>query len=237
MQFEDYTYVFVITYARSGSTLLQSLLNSVPGVQIRGENNNALFHMFRTFQAVQQAKALHGKQATARDTPWYGAENLTPASFKRNLLNLFVAGVLKPSDDAKVIGFKEIRHIPFFMSETEFNQYCQFILNSFPKAKIIFNSRNPVDVSKSAWLREQPSATVIRGVRAADERFRKFAIRAPEMAKRVIHLEYDKYIQDDGEIHRLFDFLGFEYDKARVRGVMDKRLTHAQLHQSSQAGT
>lgn len=233
MQFEDYTYVFVITYARSGSTLLQSLLNSVPGVQIRGENNNALFHMFQTFQAVQQAKAQHGKLVTDKDTPWYGADKLTPAYFKRNLLNLFVAGVLKPSEDAKVIGFKEIRHIPFFMSDTEFNQYCQFILNSFPQAKIIFNSRNPVDVSKSAWLREQPSATVIRGVRLTDERFRKFASRTPEIAKRVIHLEYDKYTREDGEVRRLFDFLGFEYDDARVRAVMGKRLTHAQLNQST----
>ena len=32
----DLDYVFVVTYARSGSTLLQALLNACPGVQIRG---------------------------------------------------------------------------------------------------------------------------------------------------------------------------------------------------------
>jgi len=32
-------YVFVVTYGRSGSTLMQGLLNALPGVLVRGESS------------------------------------------------------------------------------------------------------------------------------------------------------------------------------------------------------
>ena len=38
----DLGYVFVMTYGRSGSTLLMGLLNTIPGYLIRGENDDAL---------------------------------------------------------------------------------------------------------------------------------------------------------------------------------------------------
>ena len=39
-------YVFVMTYGRSGSTLLMGLLNTIPGYLIRGENDDALRFLF-----------------------------------------------------------------------------------------------------------------------------------------------------------------------------------------------
>jgi hypothetical protein len=44
---------FVVTYGRSGSTLLQGLLNSIPRYCIRGENYNAMFYMFRAYQQLE----------------------------------------------------------------------------------------------------------------------------------------------------------------------------------------
>ena len=42
---EDLGYLFVLTYGRSGSTLLQGILNSIPGYLVRGENRQILFHL------------------------------------------------------------------------------------------------------------------------------------------------------------------------------------------------
>ena len=39
-------HVFVMTYGRSGSTLLMGLLNSIPGYLIRGENRHAMRHLY-----------------------------------------------------------------------------------------------------------------------------------------------------------------------------------------------
>ena len=48
----NYQHVLIITYGRSGSTLLQGLLNSIDGCIVRGENYDACKGLFRTYQAV-----------------------------------------------------------------------------------------------------------------------------------------------------------------------------------------
>ncbi len=50
-------YLFVMTYGRSGSTLVSGLLNAVPGYLVRGENRNALLHLFRYHQSLATEKA------------------------------------------------------------------------------------------------------------------------------------------------------------------------------------
>jgi hypothetical protein len=39
---DDLGYVFVMTYGRSGSTLLMGLLNTIPGYLVRGENDDGM---------------------------------------------------------------------------------------------------------------------------------------------------------------------------------------------------
>ena len=39
-------HVFVMTYGRSGSTLLMGILNSIPGWLLRGENRHAMRHLY-----------------------------------------------------------------------------------------------------------------------------------------------------------------------------------------------
>ena len=46
-------FVFVVTYGRSGSTLLQNVLNTIPGYCIRGENANTLAHLAKACHAVE----------------------------------------------------------------------------------------------------------------------------------------------------------------------------------------
>lgn len=40
-------YLFVATYGRSGPTLLQASLNSIPGYRIRGENGGVVYNLYR----------------------------------------------------------------------------------------------------------------------------------------------------------------------------------------------
>ena len=46
--------VFVITYGRSGSTLLQNMFNALPGYVLRGENNNILSSLVQSWEALRQ---------------------------------------------------------------------------------------------------------------------------------------------------------------------------------------
>ena len=48
------TSLFVVTYGRAGSTLLQNMLNALPGVTLRGENNNLLAPLVAGWQGLRQ---------------------------------------------------------------------------------------------------------------------------------------------------------------------------------------
>ena len=75
MNFES---ILIITYGRSGSTLLQGVLNAIDGVLIRGENMNMCFHMFKTYQAILTSKS---KSERSPQSPFFGAKLLDEKYF------------------------------------------------------------------------------------------------------------------------------------------------------------
>ena len=71
----DLRYVFIVSYGRSGSTLVQGVLNSVPGYLIRGENRAAPFRLYQFHQGITAAgdRFSRKEQLTSRDS-WYGID-------------------------------------------------------------------------------------------------------------------------------------------------------------------
>ena len=71
---ERLDFVFVVTYGRSGSTLLMGLLNSIPGFLIRGENWDALHHLFRFHQTLEDgSRRWEPARLRQRTHPFFGA--------------------------------------------------------------------------------------------------------------------------------------------------------------------
>src|SRR5215213_881342 len=67
-------YVFVVTYGRSGSTLLMGLLNSIPGYLVRGENWDALHHLFEFHRTLEDGSRKWDRARLRQRThPFYGA--------------------------------------------------------------------------------------------------------------------------------------------------------------------
>ena len=223
MGLNDYRYIFLITYARSGSTLLQSLINVAAGVQVRGENKNALFYLFKCYCALRDtaSRGRAGKQ-NSPDTPWYGAGNVKPKWFLTAALERFVTAVLSPEADVTVTGFKEIRHTAYFMSRDDFAGYMQFLLDFFPNSKIVFNSRDPNSVRNSSWLANENPANVMRDVQECDIRFAIFN----ESSNRSIHMKYEEYVDDHRKVEILYKFLELNFDKDSVERVFAKPLAH-----------
>lgn len=220
----NYRYVFLVTYARSGSTLLQSLINSAPNVQVRGENNNTLFHLFRSHEAVLDTaeRGRFGQQASP-DEPWFGAGAVKPVWYLNSMIDRFVNTVLSPDDGVKVTGFKEIRYIPYYMKDDEFDLYMDFLVKNFPDARIIFNSRNAEAVSRSGWHVQEDPVKLIETVRQSDERFAAYTVKSDHAR----HMIYDQYVADHSLIRQMFDFLDLPFDADRVEAVFAKPLTHA----------
>jgi hypothetical protein len=76
------TWLVVVTYGRSGSTLVQGLLNAMPGVLVRGEHQFALLTLFRVHQQLVAVRARYGELSRERGpwAAWFGADVLAPAA-------------------------------------------------------------------------------------------------------------------------------------------------------------
>ncbi|RMB12445.1 sulfotransferase [Eilatimonas milleporae] len=215
-------FVFVVTYGRSGSTLLQTLLQSIDGYFFRGENANAFLPVFDSYRrALSLRHKFNIRRPVPPTGPWYGADEVDPDAYARALTDVFIRQVLRPSAGARVVGFKEIRYheIP----ETLFEPYLDFIRDMFAPAKIIFNMRDWRAVIKSSWWATMLEGKVRDMVETADAAYRDYADRHADSC---FLLNYDDYKADPEALKPLFDFLGEPFSPDHVRGLMTNRLKH-----------
>lgn len=218
-------YVFIVTYGRSGSTLLQNMLNAIPGYQIRGENNDALFHLVKSWASIVDAEPLHGlrtlKEVTDQTHPWYGGENISPDAYGEALADAFVRSVLRPDEGVRVSGFKEIR---FHEHPVFFSRHLDFIHAYFPNARFVINTRDHRGVAKSGWWSKRPFDKVSKELSSAEKIFESYLEAHPD---RCIKMHYDDYANDVRAFAPLFEFLGEELDEDVALAVMGQRLEHA----------
>jgi len=199
--------VFVVTYGRSGSTLLQGLLNAIPGYRIYGENAGFLFKLQESYEALLSAHShLANPKNDNESQPWFGSsrfdEEFVTLEFRR-----FVNKMLfQPYVDRayRVFGFKEIRFNE--IGHEKIDKYLKFVKTLFPKAAVIFNTRNIGDVLKSGWWRSNYWAGLPKQLSDFHEFCDRFSKENPDYS---IHITYDELILPDRkEVYRLFDFLG-----------------------------
>lgn len=211
---EDLSYVFVVTYGRSGSTLLQGILSSTPGVMIRGENGGVLADLFRFHDTVR-----HHQQRLARpqplppNHPWWGIDDYPTAIALRDMRLLMLETVLRPEPETRVVGFKEIVWYPERLPE-----YLQFVRDVFPGARFVLNTRNLADVARSKWWAGRPEA--LTELHALEERYVAAVEGLGDVAYRV---HYDDYVHDPGRLRGLFEWLDEPFDEARVSQVLAVR--------------
>lgn len=225
-------YVFIVTYGRSGSTLLQNVLNAIPGYLIRGENDNLLYHLARAWMVGRDSPEIRKRRESmakgaspdprygTQIDPWYGAELINPPELGKRLAQVFTHQVLRPQDDTRVTGFKEIR---FHLARDDMERYLDFMLFFFPNSRIVFNTRDLAAVKKSGWWASYSDDAFMAEIGDADRRFRAYA---DSHAKRTITMHYDDYKGKPEAFHPLFDFLEEPYDRDHVAGVIGQQLDH-----------
>jgi len=166
-------YVFVVTYGRSGSTLVQGMLNAMPRTLVRGENGLYVQHLFRAWQAADVIRQKR-KGAPARRTSnaFFGINALTRQRFVRSAHRLVVGGILGNEDgkDYDRIGFKEVDWHQIAPEETE--PFFAWLDDVCPGAKYVLNTRDVEQVLGSGfWQRQdadQAMAAITRVIEIQD---------------------------------------------------------------------
>lgn len=210
----DLRYLLIVAYGRSGSTLLQGLLNSIPGYLVRGENRQAVHRLFEFHQILVTEKGIHADdEVLGPQHAWYGIDEFPEPLSISSLRHVVLGTVLRPDGDTRVLGFKEIR-----WWQDEWEPYFDFLDRLFPGFRIIINTREHDDVARSKWWahRDDPHEMLER----YEQRLRLIEDRFGERAHR---LHYDDWTADPDLLRGLYDWLGERFDRRTVEEVMAVR--------------
>ncbi|MCI2395571.1 sulfotransferase [Aliiroseovarius sediminis] len=212
----NFDYVFIITYGRSGSTLLQGILNTIPGADIRGENGNLLFHIYQMSKGLAAGKR-HKKAARDATHPWYGANDIPQDAYLEEMLTIFKRDIMPSRQEHVMTGFKEIR---FQVPYQQLVGYMDFVMEVFPRSAFVFNTRDLDAVIESNRLAKHNVSE--DRIRDADVNFRRIFT---ERSKNSYLIHYDDYVRDPAVLKGLFDFLGAPFDAKSVERTLEQ--THS----------
>lgn len=207
-------YVFIVTYGRSGSTLLQGILNSIPGYVIRGENGGAVKHLWRFQQEMQHWRSVRKKPIPLpKSNSWYGIDGFDSGLCAERIRTLVDETVLHPPEGTRVAGFKEVRYL-----DEDTGDYVRWMADTFPGAKFVFNSRRLDAVARSEWWQEDDQAA--ERLLAADTMLAELR---DSLGERALGVRYDDFTADVNALQPLFAWLGEPFDAARLQSVLDKK--------------
>jgi hypothetical protein len=212
--------VLIITYGRSGSTLLQGLLNSIEGCVVRGENYNLCHGLFLAYQALEKTKTEfgNGENSLSATNPWFGAAWLDEQRFLQDARELIYHQLMPENAGAfpQCIGFKEIRYSP---PNTEFDllhAYLDFLSKLFPNPAFIFLRRDHEQVVKSGWWKNVEEVRVKRNL----EQFEATTSTYVKEKSFVFTLDYSDMTDRTPRLKELFEFLGAPYIEEKIDQVL-----------------
>lgn len=214
-------FIFIVSYGRSGSTLLQTVIQSIPDAHIRGENDNILAPLWQAYRSARGAKAHWSARGSAEPThPWYGTNAFRPEVFAGRLVNAFVDEILCPPKTARWIGFKEIRYSEF---GDALPRVLDFMAAQFKNAVFVFNTRDAKAVARSGWWKKRDPEEVIAMVRTQDARFAAYAAANPGNC---FINSFERLVAEPESLATLFDMLGERFDPALVTSILSNKLRH-----------
>ncbi len=222
---QEFRFLTVVTYGRTGSTALQAALNSLPGVLVRGENYAALRGLQQYVQSIAETADRHDNGLPTH--PWYGSKELNPNAVVEGLRRHVIGQLLRPEKDTTVLGFKEVRYEPgHFESYDLLLSYLLFLNTLFPGIGYVINVRDPQSAARSGWWPDHhdPVLTLTQTrdwlLQAAVD---LDAILGPG---RTSVLEYEQWQSDPTVVLDAFAGLGLPRNDAGVRDALAQRLDH-----------
>ncbi|MDE8347269.1 MAG: hypothetical protein POH28_14025 [Acidocella sp.] len=208
----------IITYGRSGSTLLSGILNSIPGVLVRGENNLFIFQLFQSYASLVESKSIPYNAKSGDPThPWYGIQDVDLEEYIAGC-KILIRNVLVPRrlrETGICYGFKEIRY-PYI---DHLDKFLSFIRSVMPQSAFIFNFRDHEEVIKSGWWANEDkenSLNILRQFEASAMRY------ASSHEDHSFTIEYPEVASGGLRLREMFGFLGANYDYSLIKSILGR---------------
>ena len=228
MSYLNFESIIIVTYGRSGSTLLQGLLNAVPEILVKGENMNYFYHIFKSHKHLCNAASQFGGRSSNPTNPWFGINSWNETKILnhyREIAKDLILGpeISNPRSPIKCYGFKEIRFFNVPIDELE--DYLDFLTKIFPNPCFLFNSRNLDNVVKSEWWKKKDESELRKKMINFEDKCKEYAINKPNCKL----VTYENICLNKGQIEKIYDLIGTRVDKKIINKVLSTKHSYSTM--------
>jgi hypothetical protein len=190
-------FVFVVTYGRSGSTLTQGMLNTLPRALVRGENNLFLLPLYRAYAGLDTFRTKFGGPGAAKaSSAFYGLREVDLDDFATAVHDLVQRQLLGevPAADVDLLGFKDV--LWHRIRPKEWPGFFDFMDRAFGEPVYVLNQRDVAMTSTSGFWQKKPEAAArqINRVRRLQQFLRE------SRPERAFDTHFEAMTSDDHEV-------------------------------------
>ncbi|MES2660729.1 MAG: sulfotransferase [Verrucomicrobiota bacterium] len=204
-------HLFIVTYGRTGSTLLLGILNSHPKIRIHGENEGLFYQLYSSLKALdayERHRLPEGNDTSSE--PFFGSSEFPYHQTRNEICDIF--DHFFPEDDAvETRGFKEIRY-----DMPDLENYLDFLKGRYENTRFIFLTRDHQAVARSGFYQTTDPDFMESYLTILESRFLGYAGKNPESS---FHLRYEELL-DFARIQELFSFIGHPANEAIWRDAV-----------------
>lgn len=220
----NYNNILIITYGRTGSTLLQGILNSIEGCTIRGENYNFCYGLFKSFQSLRSTIIKQGGNGVEVTSPFFGSHFFNEETFLKDAKAL-LENQLKVTNES-AWGFKEIRYTTDALggdNQYQLTEYLDFLDKLLPNSAFIFLTRNHADVIDSAFWKDKDKSVALKNII-------KFESNSQIWSKghnNTFFISYEDIVTCNDTFKDMYAFIGKDFDLRKYEEVMGLEHSYA----------
>lgn len=210
--------LFMVTYGRTGSTLLQGLLNACPRTLMLGENWGVLYGLHQLRASLQQWRDHAGMVSIDAPThPFFGGPRFDFDGFDAKLADLgrsYFEHFDVDLTDYDVIGFKDTKYIV-----PDLDAHLEALAALFPNALFLFLTRDHDELVGSGFLKLAPEDMVREALANFEQTIDQ--LEADLGAERIARLDYRDVVERGPKLFDLFHRLGLQPDPAALEAVAE----------------
>jgi hypothetical protein len=204
--------VYVVTYGRSGSTLITGYLSRLPGFNLRGENCLFPYFAYKTEKHIHVTRRLNFTNSNNQSHPWYGQNHLNSKRFNSDFKNIFLNQLYPNMFIPKTIGFKEIRYHKL-VEDSDFAPMLDWLRELRAPGAIVFMFRDLDKVMTSGWwakLKPEEAAQTRKKLEHFERQSRDYAAANPDNS---IIVTYERFTTDETMPREICDLLGVKFSE------------------------
>lgn len=217
--------LFVVTYGRSGSTLLTGYLSKLPGIDLKGENYLFPLPLADADERLLAATKLTYGNRHSPASPWYGSHEFSIWRWRRDVRRAVLNQLYPSRPIPKTIGFKEIRWW-YRMGEKDYQAKLDWIRSIRPPGAIVFLTRDLDATMAGAWwakMSDEDRAQARTGLERFEGWVREYVSANPAHS---VHVTYEEFVAGPASAKRICSMLGLRFDERRYREALGERYSY-----------